>query len=311
MLADGKIYVGTENGKFFIVRPRADTRRDPERSRAADQHETALRVRRRRRSSVSAARRSRAAASSSSRATRVYAIGPKAAKPLTGFAVDEPAAEGRGRAGARAGRADRAGAEARPDRQAARRGCSTARDGSCATRHGDVVARGLKGTVDRRRVHGRAGDAVEQAGLIKATVGAHHGRGARARRAAAAVDRDVRGVSPTARCRRAGSTLTTGTVRRSATLDGQKVLQKAPDDTLFKRSARSSGRSTGRTTRSRPTCAAPTRRRQMGDIGITAQRYSLVLYGNVAASSRSSRGSRRRRGRSRCRSRGSRTPGIT
>ena len=32
---------------------------------------------------------------------------------------------------------------------------------------------------------------------------------------------------------------------------------------------------------SRPTCGPPTRRRQKGDVGITAQRYSLVLYGNA------------------------------
>ena len=34
------------------------------------------------------------------------------------------------------------------------------------------------------------------------------------------------------------------------------------------------------TTRSRPMSASNTKRRQMADIGITAQRYSLVLYGN-------------------------------
>ena len=44
MLADGKIYVGTDGGKFFIVRPRADRARDPERGRAAEQHQQLLRL---------------------------------------------------------------------------------------------------------------------------------------------------------------------------------------------------------------------------------------------------------------------------
>ena len=49
---------------------------------------------------------------------------------------------------------------------------------------------------------------------------------------------------------------------------------------LQARAHRSSGRPTGRTTPSKPTCGRTPRRRQMADIGITAQRYSLVLYGN-------------------------------
>ena len=84
VLADGKLYVGTESGKFFIVRPHAD--------RAEVLSEVELPISKDsvqqsegRRSRFSPARRFRAAASSSSRATRVYAIGPKAAKTLTGL----------------------------------------------------------------------------------------------------------------------------------------------------------------------------------------------------------------------------------
>ena len=64
-----------------------------------------------------------------------------------------------------------------------------------------------------------------------------------------------------------------------ATLDGQKVLQKAPDNTLFKRMRMFIGLDRlvelhGRGRRPRRHA-----RRQQGDIGLTAQRYSLVLYG--------------------------------
>ena len=78
VMADGKLYVGTESGKFFIVRPLADQRGGAERGRAAEEPRRQRRaVGRACPSRCSAARRSRAAASSSSRRGGVYAIGPK------------------------------------------------------------------------------------------------------------------------------------------------------------------------------------------------------------------------------------------
>ena len=47
VLADGKIYVGNDNGKFFIIRPRVDQGGDSEHGAAADQHEQLLQRRRR------------------------------------------------------------------------------------------------------------------------------------------------------------------------------------------------------------------------------------------------------------------------
>ncbi len=70
MLADGKIYVGTDGGKFFIVRPGATSGPDSERRRAAGEQGQLLRLRRdagadsRRRGDFARPR------SSSSRATR-------------------------------------------------------------------------------------------------------------------------------------------------------------------------------------------------------------------------------------------------
>jgi hypothetical protein len=65
-----------------------------------------------------------------------------------------------------------------------------------------------------------------------------------------------------------------------ATLEGQKVLQKAPDDTIFKRIRAFIGPTHWSNYSFEADVRAATRRRQMGDVGITAQRYSLVLYGN-------------------------------
>ena len=64
------------------------------------------------------------------------------------------------------------------------------------------------------------------------------------------------------------------------TLDGQKVLQKAPDETIYKRARVFIGPVNWSNYSFEADVRASTRRRQMGDVGITAQRYSLVLYGN-------------------------------
>src|SRR5207247_11072511 len=65
-----------------------------------------------------------------------------------------------------------------------------------------------------------------------------------------------------------------------ATLDGQKVLQKAPDNTIFKRVRAFIGPPDWSNYTFEADVRSNTRRRQMADIGITAQRYSLVLYCN-------------------------------
>ncbi len=64
------------------------------------------------------------------------------------------------------------------------------------------------------------------------------------------------------------------------TLDGQKVLTKAADSTIFKRVRAFIGPTDWSNYTFEADVRGTTRRRQMTDIGITAQRYSLVLYGN-------------------------------
>ena len=64
-------------------------------------------------------------------------------------------------------------------------------------------------------------------------------------------------------------------------LDGQKVFEKPPDETLFKRIRMFMGPTDWSNYTIEADVRANSKRRQMGDIGVTAQRYSLVLYGNT------------------------------
>ena len=65
------------------------------------------------------------------------------------------------------------------------------------------------------------------------------------------------------------------------TLDGQKVFQKAADSTIFKRIRAFIGPADWSNYTFEADVRGTTRRRQMSDIGITAQRYTLALYGNA------------------------------
>jgi len=136
---------------------------------------------------------------------------------------------------------------------------------------------GLKGTV-AAGTFTVSNDPIDQAGLIKASVGSLSGQ-ARARVVRPmpwkeTFDSFADGAAP------AGWVNTTAGKISVATLDGQKVLQKVPDDTIFKRVRAFIGPATLSDYTFEADVRAGTRRRQVGDIGITAQRYSLVLYGN-------------------------------
>jgi hypothetical protein len=123
-----------------------------------------------------------------------------------------------------------------------------------------------------------ASDPVEQAGLIRATAGQLTGE-ARAR--------VVHPLPWTETFESyADGAVPPGWVNAAAgkfavtTLDGQKVLQKAPDNTIFKRVRAFIGPTDWSNYTFEADVRSNTKRRQMADIGITAQRYSLVLYGN-------------------------------
>jgi hypothetical protein len=65
------------------------------------------------------------------------------------------------------------------------------------------------------------------------------------------------------------------------TVDGQKVLQKAPLENIFKRNRVFIGPSDWSNYTFEADVRSPMRRRQMADLGITVQRYTLALYGTT------------------------------
>jgi outer membrane protein assembly factor BamB len=275
VFADGKIYVGTDNGKFFIVRPRADGAEIlssvllPESKNSCCGSEgTPEQI-----LGGAAISRGRIFFISSD---AIYAIGPKQAKTATGFAVDEPAQVGQGdpsylqivpaelvlkpgqKVNLRARLFDNKGRFLREERAA-------------------WSLDGLKGTVDGG-VFTVASDPVEQAGLIKATFGGITGE-ARARVVhplpwKEGFDSYADGAVPPGWVNAVAGKISI------VTLDGQKVLQKAPDNTIFKRIRAFIGPVDWSNYTFEADVRASMQRRQMGDVGITAQRYSLVLYGN-------------------------------
>jgi outer membrane protein assembly factor BamB len=276
VLADGKLYVGTESGKFFIVRPQAD------RAEVLSEVELPLS-----KSSVQQAEGTpepilAGAAVSRGRvffvsSDAVYAIGPKTAKNVTGFAVDAPAEKGEGTP---------AFLQVAPTELVLKPGQAVKLHARLFDAKGrflreDSAAvwslQGLRGTVADSSFT-VASDPVEQAGLIKATSGALSGE-ARARVVhplpwTETFDSYADGAVPPGWVNAVAGKFSV------TTLDGQKVLQKAADNTIFKRIRAFIGPVDWSNYTFEANVRGTTRRRQMTDIGITVQRYSLVLYGN-------------------------------
>jgi hypothetical protein len=138
---------------------------------------------------------------------------------------------------------------------------------------------GLKGAVSSDGKFTAGPDKAGQAGLIKAAVG---GLGGEARaRVIPPLGWDesfesypVGSVPP-----HWVSATTPGRLHISE-LDGQKVLEKVPTDTLFKRMRVFMGPADWSNYTIEADIRVVERRRQMGDAGIIAQRYALVAFGN-------------------------------
>jgi len=275
VFADGKLYVGTENGRFFILRPLAD--------RAEVLSEVLLPI------STDSAGGSQGtpeqivsgAAVSRGRvffvsSDAVYAFGPKAAKPVKGWAADEPAVKGEG---------PPAYLQVSPTELTLRPGQTIKLHARLFDDKGrflreekaDWSLQGLKGSVnDGAFTVGP--ERTDQAGLIRAMVGGLTGD-ARARVVrplpwTETFDAYPEGAAPPGWINGVAGKFAV------ATLDGEKVLQKPPDNTLFKRIRMFFGSMEAANYTVEADVRTPTRRRQQGDVGVTAQRYSLVLYGN-------------------------------
>ncbi len=278
VMADGKIYVGAENGKFFIVQPQADG------AKILSEVELPLSKNSIGGSEGTAEQVFGGAAISRGRvffvsSDAIYAIGSKQQTKTTGWAVDEPAVVGEG---------EPAYLQVSPTELVLEPG----RTVKLAARSFDTRGRflreekatwsldGLKGTVaDGAFTVGP--DRIEQAGLVKATVGTLTGE-ARARVVRPLPWEETfesmseKGVP--AGWVNAGGPLGPLSV---VALDGQKVLQKTPTNTLFKRGRIFIGPVEWSNYTMQADVRAPTQRRMMADVGVTVQRYSLVLYGTT------------------------------
>ena len=274
VMADGKIYVGTDNGRFFIVRPHADrgeilsTVTLPNSTNSCCGSEgTPEQV-----LGGAAISRGRIFFVSSD---AVYAIGPKAAKPLTGFAVDSPSVAGQGAP---------AHVQVSPTEIVAVPGQKIALKARLFDASGRLLREepavwsleGIRGTVNNGALT-IGGDAVDQGGTVRATVGSLSGqarvRVTRPLPIEETFESYTDGTTP------AGWVNTTTNRLVVATLDGQRALHKEPLDTIFKRARVFFGPTNLSNYTFEADVRATERRRQMGDVGITAQRYSLVLYG--------------------------------
>ena len=276
VLADGKIYVGTESGKFFILRPGPDRAQvlsmvelPPSQNSVEQAEGTPEPI-----LGGAAVSRGRIFFASSD---AVYAFGPKTAKAVTGMAADEPAVKGDGAP---------AWVQVAPTELVLKPGQTAKLHASVFDAKGRFLReepaaawtlQGLKGTVADGTLT-VSGEPIEQAGIIKATVGALSGE-ARARVVhplpwTETFESYAEGAVP------AGWINAVAGHYGVTTLDGQKVLQKAPDESIFQRGRMFIGPVDWSNYTFDADVRVATRRRQMGDIGITAQRYSLVLYGN-------------------------------
>ena len=275
VLADGKIYVGTDNGKFFIVRPQVD--------RAGILSAVELPISKNSCCSAEGTPEQILSGAAISRGRiffvstdAVYAIGSKQPKSTSGWAADEAAVKGDGAP---------AYLQVSPTELVLAPGQTVRLHAKLFDDRGRFLREekatwsldGLKGAVTDGALS-VATDPAEQAGLVKATVGSLTGE-ARAR-VVRPLPWDQTFESYPDGAAPAGWVNAVAGKFSVTTLDGQKVLQKAPDNTIFKRLRAFIGPVDWSNYTFEADVRANTRRRQMADIGITAQRYTLVLYGN-------------------------------
>jgi outer membrane protein assembly factor BamB len=277
VLADGKLYVGTDGGDFFIVRPQADRAEILSRVELPDSTNSCCGSEGTPEQVLAGAAVSRGRVFFVS-SDAVYAIGARTAtKPTAPPAATPAPAAGTGKPAhlqvaptelvLEPGESVRLRARLFDDRG------NFIREESTAT----WSLEGLEGTLEDGTF--TAGKSPRsQAGLIKATATGLEGA-ARAR-----VFRPLPWTedfeSYSDKEQPAGwANLAAGRMA-VVTLDGNKVLHKEPNETLFKRIRVFMGPNDWSNYTVEGDVRVAERRRQLGDIGITAQRYSLVLFGN-------------------------------
>jgi len=276
VLADGKIFVGNDGGSFFIIRPGADRGEILSKVELPDSTNSCCGSEGTPEQVLGNAAISRGRIFFMS-SDAIYAIGSKQATSPTGFATEETVVAGSG---------NPAYLQVSPTELSLEPGQTVklhARSFDAAGRFlreekATWTLEGLEGIVADGSVT-IANKPIQQAGVIKATVGGLTGE-ARARVAhplpwTENFDSYADGAIPPGWANTVPGRLVV------ATLDGQKVLQKEPLNTIFQRGRTFIGPTNWSDYTFQADVRAPQRRRQMADVGITAQRYSLVLYGTT------------------------------
>ena len=276
VLADGKIFVGNDGGSFFIIKPGADKGEILSRVELPNSTNSCCGSEGTPEQVLGNAAISRGRIFFMS-SDAIYAIGSKQATSPTGFATEETVVAGSG---------NPAYLQVSPTELSLEPGQTVklhARSFDAAGRFlreekATWTLEGLEGIVADGSVT-IANKPIQQAGVIKATVGGLTGE-ARARVAhplpwTENFDSYADGAIPPGWANTVPGRLVV------ATLDGQKVLQKEPLNTIFQRGRTFIGPTNWSDYTFQADVRAPQRRRQMADVGITAQRYSLVLYGTT------------------------------
>lgn len=266
VLADGKLYVGTENGTFFILKPGTDdceVLSSVKFSTSAEDLEPIL---------ASAAISNGIVYFVSQKA--IYAFGKRNVTPAPKAATDAPAP------GAPAY------ALVSPTELALKPGESVQLRVRLYDANANFVREeasasftldGFKGSVDGSGKFTAAADSRGEAGLIKATVAGITGT-ARARvLPLIPVSENFDAFQPGAPPRHWINTTGKYEVRA---MESNKVLAKLADNPFTKRARSFFGQHTEHDFTIEADVMASEKRRRMGDAGVVAQRYQLVLFGN-------------------------------
>jgi outer membrane protein assembly factor BamB len=271
---DGKIYVGSESGKFYILRPHAD-RCEILSDVELPISDTGLNSQKIPEPVVASAAIARGRVYFVS-SDELYAIGPKttAARPWSSLKqVLEP------------GQGPAAWVQVEPTELVLKPGDTV----QLHARLYDAAGRFLreeKAAWSLDHLQGAvtdgkfvvAPDKTGQAGLIKATVGGLTGE-ARARIIPPLPWNETFESYPVGSLPPQWVSAVAGRLQVSE-LNGQKVLEKLPNDTLFKRIRVFMGPADWSNYTVESDIRINEKRRQMGDAGIVAQRYTLVAFGN-------------------------------
>jgi outer membrane protein assembly factor BamB len=275
VLADGKLYVGTETGKFFILKPHND------RCEILSEIEmpisnTGLNSQKIPEPIVASAAVARGRVYFVS-SDELYAIGPKKTNGKPWKPVTPEVEHGEGAP---------AWVQVEPTELVLKPGQTIQLHARLFDAQGRFLKEdnsgswsltGLKGSVDNGSFT-VAPDKVGQAGLIKTTVGGVTGEG-RARVIPPLPWNITFDSMPVGSVPPYWISALAGKVQVSE-LDGKKVLEKVPNETLFKRIRVFMGPSDWSNYTTEADIRINEKRRQMGDAGIIAQRYTLVAFGN-------------------------------